>query len=558
MEAETTEKTQILVDKKLIKVLLVEDDAIDSQLVKQLLASCSQPVEFTAESVESLSEAIECIGGRNYDIVLLDLGLPDSSGVETVRKVSEINPHVPIIVLTGLHDEETGLLAIENGATDYLMKGPLLENILVRTVLYALERMKRDKLILDTNRRLQETSQELLRAKQDLENKNEALEEAHKELESRVEQRTAELSETNELLKKEIAERTQVENALRGSEANLHKVIVGNPDGIIIVEKNGIVRFVNPAAESLFGRKVEELVGETFGFPMVLDEATEIEIIHRPEGITVAEMRMVEMDWEGKRAYLASLHDITERKEAEEKIKETMAIKSEFISMASHELRTPLTAIKEGIRLVIQEQTGELNDEQKEFLEIVERNVVRLARLINDILDFQKLESGRLDVDIQENDMNEIVEEIKETMTSLSNEKGLNLITELDGTIPRIKFDRDKITQVLTNIVNNAITFTEQGSVTISTNKGDNVIEVSVSDTGPGIKKEDLPKLFNEFEQLARGSERKTGGSGLGLAISRKIIKKHNAKIWAESEPGKGTTFHFVLPIKERRSNERD
>ena len=273
-EAETTEKTQILVDKKLIKVLLVEDDAIDSQLVKRLLASCSQPVEFTAESVESLSEAIECIGSRDYDIVLLDLGLPDSSGVETVRKVSEINPHIPIIVLTGLHDEETGLLAIENGATDYLMKGPLLENILVRTVLYALERMKRDKLILDTNRRLQETSQELLRAKQDLENKNEALEQAHKELESRVEQRTAELSETNELLKKEIAERKQVENALRGSEANLRKVIVGNPDGIIIVEKNGIVRFVNPAAESLFGRKVEELVGETFGFPMDLEEAT--------------------------------------------------------------------------------------------------------------------------------------------------------------------------------------------------------------------------------------------------------------------------------------------
>ncbi len=558
MEAETTEKTQILVDKKLIKVLLVEDDAIDNQLVKRLLASCSQPVEFTAESVESLSEAIECIGSRDYDIVLLDLGLPDSSGVETVRKVSEINPHIPIIVLTGLHDEETGLLAIENGATDYLMKGPLLENILVRTVLYALERMKRDKLILDTNRRLQETSQELLRAKQDLENKNEALEEAHKELESRVEQRTAELSETNELLKKEIAERTQVENALRGSEANLHKVIVGNPDGIVIVDKNVIVRFVNPAAESLFGRKNEELLGQTFGFPVVLDKATEVEVIHKDGELVVAEMRMVEMDWEGKKAYLASLHDITERKEAEEKIKETMAIKSEFISMASHELRTPLTAIKEGIRLVIQEQTGELNDEQKEFLEIVERNVVRLARLINDILDFQKLESGRMDVDIQENDMNEIVKEIKETMTSLSNEKGLNLITELDDTIPRIKFDRDKITQVLTNIVNNAITFTEQGSVTISTNKGDNVIEVSVSDTGPGIKKEDLPKLFNEFEQLARGSERKTGGSGLGLAISRKIIKKHNAKIWAESEPGKGTTFHFVLPIKERRSNERD
>lgn len=558
METNTMEEAHVLVDKDLIKVLLVEDDVVDRRLVERVLAKRSGPITFVVESAGSLSEAIECLGGKGHDIVLLDLGLPDSSGVETVRKVSEIKPHTPIVVLTGLDDEETGLLAIENGATDYLTKGPLLENILVRTVLYALERMKRDKLILDTNRRLQETSQELLRAKQDLENKNEALEKAHKELETRVEQRTAELSETNELLKKEITDRKRAEGQLRASEANLRKVIVQNPDGIVIVDKNGIVRFINPATESLFGRKNEELLGQTFGFPVVLDKATEVEVIHKDGELVVAEMRMVEIDWKGEITYLASLHDITERKEAEEKIKETMAIKSEFISMASHELRTPLTAIKEGIRLVIQEQTGELNDEQKEFLGIAERNVERLVRLINDILDFQKLESGRMDVDMQENDINEIVKEIKETMASLANEKGLNLITELDDTIPKVKFDRDKITQVLTNIVNNAITFTEQGSVTISTNKGDNVIEVSVSDTGPGIKKEDQPKLFSEFEQLARGAERKTGGSGLGLAISRKIIKRHNAKIWVESELGKGTTFHFVLPIKERRSKERD
>jgi len=558
METNTMEEAHVLVDKDLIKVLLVEDDVVDRRLVERVLAKRSGPITFVVESAGSLSEAIGCLGGKGHDIVLLDLRLPDSSGIETVRRISEINPHIPIVVLTGLDDEETGLSAIENGATDYLIKGPLLDSILVRTLLYALERKKRDKLILDTNRRLQETSQELFKAKKDLEKKNKVLVKAQKELESRVEERTAELSKANELLKKEITDRKRAEGQLRASEANLRKVIVQNPDGIVIVDKNGIVRFINPATESLFGRKNEELLGQTFGFPVVLDKATEVEVIHKDGELVVAEMRMVEIDWKGEIAYLASLHEITERKEAEEKIKETMAIKSEFISMASHELRTPLTAIKEGIRLVIQEQTGELNDEQKEFLGIVQRNVERLARLINDILDFQKLESGRMDVDIQENDINEIVKEIKETMASLANEKGLNLITELDDTIPKVKFDRDKITQVLTNIVNNAIRFTEQGSVTISTNKDDNVIEVSVSDTGPGIKKEDQPKLFSEFEQLARGAERKTGGSGLGLAISRKIIKRHNAKIWVESELGKGTTFHFVLPVKERRSKERD
>jgi signal transduction histidine kinase len=229
-------------------------------------------------------------------------------------------------------------------------------------------------------------------------------------------------------------------------------------------------------------------------------------------------------------------------------------MKSAFVSMASHELRTPLTAIKEGIRLVVQERTGRLNSEQKEFLGIAQRNVDRLARLINDILDFQKLESGRTYLGTQENDINEIVREIIETMTSLANEKGLNLITQLDDTVPKIKCDKDKIIQVLTNIVNNAIKFTERGSITIATAADDNIAQVSVSDTGPGIKKEDLPKLFNEFEQLAGGGDRKTGGSGLGLAISRKIIEKHNGKIWAESEYGKGATFHFIVPIEERRN----
>lgn len=108
----------MLKDKTLIKVLLVEDDTVDSRLVKRILASCSQPVEFTVELAENLSAAIECLSSRKYDIVLLDLRLPDSSGIETVQKVSEVNPRIPIVVLTGLDDEETGLGAIKNGATD--------------------------------------------------------------------------------------------------------------------------------------------------------------------------------------------------------------------------------------------------------------------------------------------------------------------------------------------------------------------------------------------------------------------------------------------------------
>lgn len=253
---------------------------------------------------------------------------------------------------------------------------------------------------------------------------------------------------------------------------------------------------------------------------------------------------------------LQGMWKLMQRKLAVEQLKKTMEAKSQFVSMASHELRTPLTSIKEGIRLVLQGKSSQLDDKQKKFLGLAQRNVDRLARLINNVLDFQKLDSGKIDFNIQENDANEVIREIKETTATLANDKKLSLITELDENLPIVKFNRDKIMQVLMNLVNNAIKFTDQGGVTITSAKEGKTIRISVQDTGPGIKEEDLPRLFHEFEQLTDISNRKPGGSGLGLVISKKIIERHNGKIWAESEYGKGTTFHFVLPVEERREKQ--
>lgn len=253
---------------------------------------------------------------------------------------------------------------------------------------------------------------------------------------------------------------------------------------------------------------------------------------------------------------LQGMWKLMQRKLAVEQLKKTMEAKSQFVSMASHELRTPLTSIKEGIRLVLQGKSSQLDDKQKKFLGLAQRNVDRLARLINNVLDFQKLDSGKIDFNIQENDANEVIREIKETTATLANDKKLSLITELDENLPIVKFNRDKIMQVLMNLVNNAIKFTDQGGVTITSAKEGKTIRISVQDTGPGIKEEDLPRLFHEFEQLTDISNRKPGGSGLGLVISKKIIERHNGKIWAESECGKGTTFHFVLPVEERREKQ--
>ena len=241
-----------------------------------------------------------------------------------------------------------------------------------------------------------------------------------------------------------------------------------------------------------------------------------------------------------------------ELRESNEKLKQMYAIKSEFTSMVSHELRTPLTAIKEGIAIVLDGAAGEINAEQREILDIAKRNVDRLNRLINDVLDFSKLESKKLVFKINRGNINEIIDEVMSIQRPVAEEKGLYLRAELDPDIPRIEFDPDRINQVLNNLVTNAIKFTSAGGITISVSKRENTIIVCVKDTGEGIKKDDLPKLFQKFQQLSRRNQRGIVGTGLGLAICKQIIEQHGGRIWVESQYGRGSEFKFVLPITHR------
>ena len=140
--------------------------------------------------------------------------------------------------------------------------------------------------------------------------------------------------------------------------------------------------------------------------------------------------------------------------------------------------------------------------------------------------------------------------EVGSSMATLTKERNIELILDLSDDLPMLRFDRDKIVQVLTNLIDNAFKFTEKGSITIASAPAGEDVLVSVSDTGVGIKKEDFSKLFQQFEQLEKGGTRKAGGTGLGLAISKQIVEKHGGKIWIESHPGTGTTFYFTLPTK--------
>jgi PAS domain S-box-containing protein len=606
MEIQTSGKSQALTDKELIKILLVDDDEGDRRLAQQILVETSQQVKFTVESVDRLSTAIEYLSNdKKYDIVLLDLGLPDSEGLETFTTLHTQIPQVPIIVLSGTTDETLAIKAVQKGAQDYLIKGQSDGNTLARAICYAIERKKLGEKIThaaqewrttfdsildmvsihDTDFRLVRVNKAFANAfntkpkeligktcyevlhntKQPCPNcphmwtikthKPSVLEFYEPHLKIHLGICTSPIFDEQGKfigsvhIAKDITERKKAEEQLKTSKASFHNIVEKSADGIIILDSNGIVQFANHSTEAIFGHKTEELVGEQFGFPIVAGEVMELNVIRQNRKPGIAEMRVVETQWENQRAWLALLRDITERKEAEEKLKETMKMKSEFTSTVSHELRTPLTAIKEGIAPVLDGLFGEINEEQKELLGIAKKNVDRLTRLINDVLDFQKLDAGKMKFDIQPHDINEIARDVYEMLALTAKDTGINFLLELDDSLPEIGFDSDKITQVLTNLVNNAMKFTEKGTITIKTYKIEDTVQVSVSDTGCGIRKEDLPKVFDSFEQLSHGGDRKTGGTGLGLTISKEIVERHGGMIWVESKHGKGSKFTFTLPI---------
>ncbi len=627
METETTEKTQILTDKDLIKVLLVEDDEVDKRLVERLLAKYPQPIEFAIESVDRLSTAIEYLGSRNYDIILLDLGLPDSRGIETIRRVSEINPHIPIVVLTGLDDEEMGLLAIKNGATDYLVKGLPLDNLLVRTVLYALERKQVEEKIKQAAQKwritfdsitdmisIHDKNFKIVRVNKafaktcktepkELVGKN-CYEVMHKTKETHpvcpfretLGTKKPSLREFFEPhlgiyqqisispifddkgevvgcvhVARDITERKKAEDQLNAlaeklelsnrelqtSKASFHNIVEKSADGIVVMDKDGITKFVNLAAESLFGHKAEELLGELFGFPVAGGEVIELDVARHGREPGIAEMRMVETEWNGQGAYLAMLRDVTERKLAEEnlrksneKLKEYNQLKDEFVSTASHELRTPLSIIMGAIRLVLDEIPGQIVEEQRDVLAMAMESVKRLSRIVNSLLTISKIESGKLD--LQKTVVN-ICELIKDTVSNyepLAQENGLRLDFEVPQKSVDICLDPDKFKEVLINLISNSIKFTPEGGwIKVICTEQDKEILVSIQDSGVGIAKEDIPKLFDKFTQFGRKAGPGEKGTGLGLAIAKKLVEIHSGKIEVESKVNKGTTFTISLPL---------
>jgi len=478
-----------------------------------------------------------------------------------------------------------------------------------------------------------------------------------------------ELEKLNREKDKYIANLRQTKEALRVSKESFHNIVNRNVDGILIIDRKGIVRFVNPAAENLFGRKAEELLGEMFGLPVVAGDVSEIDTIHSSGEVGVAEMRVIGTEWEGKDACLASVRDITERrraerdlmikdkaiassinaiaiadfdgnltyvnpaflsmwgyksdrdalkrsisqfwqteeqaqtaigmlyerrswqtelvetrkngsefyaqlsvspvidsddrpiaimasfidlterKRAEEELRELDRKKSEFLSNVSHELRTPLQSIM-GLTTLILDGKVPNPETQKEFLTVVKNESQCLGTLIGNLLDMSRLENGRFSIKTKRQPIREIILNALESPRIMASMQDIAITEDILSNLPEMEIDSERIRQVMANLLNNAIKFSEPGgNVTVKAMVKDRELLVQVADRGIGIPEEAIPRLFERFYRV--GDTPWAGGTGLGLYISRQIIEAHGGRIWAESKKGEGSTFSFSLPLNK-------
>lgn len=365
--------------------------------------------------------------------------------------------------------------------------------------------------------------------------------------------------------------------------ASLRAIIERLPDGIVIVDLDGNMRFVNPAAERLFDRTASELVGTSFGFPLVAGETTEIEIVQRGGGVVVhAELRVVNTDWENEPVELVSLRDITDRKQADERAQQlsferearleaeaASRAKSEFLAIMSHELRTPLNAVLGYSELLELGISGPLTDKMREQVGRIRASAKHLLGLVNDILDLAKVEAGRLSVSSGPASAAGTIAAAVSLIQPQAAARGLDVVVQPVGDpAPVYLGDDERVCQIMVNLLSNAVKFTEPGGrITIDvsgpkSHESDGgkfqrqYVNFRVADTGSGIPDDKLLAIFDPFVQAESGHSRSSEGSGLGLTISRRLARLMGGDLTVTSEEGVGSIFTLSLPadVTARRS----
>lgn len=501
-----------------IAVLLVEDNPADIALLMELLQD-SEIQSWRIAHCKRLSLALEQLQKETFDVVLLDLSLPDSQGLDTVVQLQATVPHVPVVVLTGLLDQTLALRAVAEGAQDYLVKGQLSSELLVKTVEYAIERNQ----IL---RKLQDQTQQLITT-------NEILEQREREF------------------------RTLVENT---------------PDIIARYDCQFRCLYINPASTKQIGISTGDYLGKTLfelGYPQEMAQFLEnaLESVFKTQQMQIDEVRVrYQEEWKTYQIYvvpefkadgwmesvLTIAHDITQLRQTEAAFAEAETAnrtKDEFLATLSHELRTPLNPILGWTKLL---RSRPFSSEQVQVaLETIERNAQRQAQLVEDLLDLSQIIRGQLPLALTPVLLIEPVQAAIETVRLSAEAKGIEIESKLDPVVGYVRGDAVRLQQLMWNLLSNAIKFTpSNGKIMLQLEPIGQEAQITIKDTGKGIQPNFLPFVFDRFRQEDSSTTRQYGGLGLGLALVRQLVEAHGGTVVAESPgEGQGALFTIRLPL---------
>ncbi len=336
-------------------------------------------------------------------------------------------------------------------------------------------------------------------------------------------------------------------------------VIRSVAEGLVVVGPDGKVLMMNPAAEKLLGVNKKEKLGKPINEDLREEQlitltkqnkdtgGKEIELASESDEtkkILRASSAVIENENGETVGMVSVLSDITRQKELER-------MKTGFVASVSHELRTPLIAIDKSLQLILSKTTGSLTETQEQFLTIAERNLKRLSRLIDDLLDMSKLEAGKMTLKRQPASLEKIIADSVFALDNWAKTKFITIEKNVAAALPEVNVDADRLTQILNNLMGNAIKFTPaHGTITVTAAvKKPGEVEISVRDTGIGISPENLGKVFDKFYQVGERVSTDISGTGLGLSIVKELVELHGGKIWVDSDKGQGTTFTFTLPV---------
>jgi PAS domain S-box-containing protein len=505
-----------------IHLLVIEDNPGDAGLIREMLAE-AKGMSFELEWTETLSQGIERIALSGIDVVLLDLALTDSTGLETLRRLRAASPRAPVVVvLSGLSDEEIPFQAVQEGAQDYLIKGQMDSSLLVRSIRYALERGQ----------------------------EQEALRRAHVELENRVRERTAELVKANE--------------ALRNSQHLLQGILDNSTAMISVKDLQGRYMLVNHSYERLFHSNSESLLGKTVYDLLPPEHANRVRVsdqrvlssgnvldaeesIPHDDGLhTYIVIKSPLRDAEGKPYAVCSIAtDITEWKRLQADLTRANRVSSmgELSASLAHEISQPIAAAVTNANsclLWLSRDEPDLEEARAAASRIVQDGrrageIVKRVRLL-----FKQDTPQRELVDL-----NEIIREMVLLLHSESIQYGVSVPTKLAADLPEVMGDRVQLQQVLMNLMMNSIDAMKdmegRREINIQSQYEDSQVLISVSDTGVGLPPQQADKIFDAFFTT------KAHGTGMGLRISRSIVESHGGRLWAADNPPRGARFCFTL-----------